>query len=95
MHDLAGMTTETCIALQRNLYMCIVFFVSLTAFLVWQAKRIGRLVLRIRDEKYATQTILQCTRCRYLLGQRLMNYEREMTRKEEENEQLSIEAPVV
>ena len=33
--------------------MCIVFFVSLTAFLVWQAKRIGRLVLRIRDEKYA------------------------------------------
>lgn len=48
---LSGLSQQTCIALHRTIYLCVVFFALLITFLVWQVRLVHRLVLSIRDEK--------------------------------------------
>jgi len=61
---ICGTTLEEEVRFQRHIYPCLLLCIIVVTFLVWQFRQLRSLLTRIRNE-------------RYLVGQRLVNYERQ------------------
>ena len=59
----AGAEPDQAALLHRHIYPSLLLFSAVAAFLLWQFRQFSTLILRIRNEKY-------------LVGQRLVNYDR-------------------
>jgi len=63
--SLIGFSKEDEVIFQRHIYPCMLLITVVVTFLVWQFRQLRNLLIRIRNE-------------RYLVGQRLVNYERSL-----------------
>jgi len=67
---ICGATLEEEVRFQRHVYPLVLLCIIVVTFLVWQFRQLRSLLTRIRNE-------------RYLVGQRLVNYERRAQRDNE------------